>query len=182
MVTSNVPVLRTLDLSNLDEVKRSELQISLYALQNEGGANKTLHEALYLYSLITNKGRQSGSSFSSLFDDRTDAANAYSKHTNDDNIDIIDMIDDYSSVSVSLSVPAIIPSESTVASAFFNPEEGMEEDISDMQGGDLRSRDGSIHDLSVDMPSDFEAALEFTSLFISFSHFLYYQGTYTGDF
>ena len=155
----NVPVLRTLDLSNLDEVKRSELQISLYALQNEGGANKTLHEALYLYSLITNKGRQSGSSFSSLFDDRTDAANAYSKHTNDDNIDIIDMIDDYSSVSVSLSVPAIIPSESTVASAFFNPEEGMEEDISDMQGGDLRSRDGSIHDLSVDMPSDFEGNL-----------------------
>ena len=155
----NVPVLRTLDLSNLDEVKRAELQIGLYALQNEGGANKTLHEALYLYSLITNKGRQSGSSFSSLFDDRTDAVAGYSSHTKDDNIDLIDMIDEYSSVSVSLSVPAMIPKVSTVASAFFNPEESMEEDVSDMQGGDLRAKDGSIHDLSTDMPSDFDGNL-----------------------
>lgn len=73
-----IEIIRTLDLNKMDETRRAILELGLNQLRDSDNIkHKVLHDALFFYSLITNKGARGSKSFSSLFGLKTPVYSEY---------------------------------------------------------------------------------------------------------
>ena len=159
----STPIIKTLSLSNMDPVKLTEMQLGLYKLQDTGYTNAELHDAVFLYSLITSKGRQSQTSFFSLFDLRTKAMESYSNFTKDDDYLLSDNLESLSGIPTQLGVPSLIEEISTAPQIIRGNDEDAEEfryeDEEGYSAGGMYSKSGSRFDSLVSIPNKVDGNL-----------------------
>lgn len=103
-------IIRMNDLRNISPNKRLQIELGLKQLREQ---NKELHEALYVYNLILNKGGRNKKSFASLFGNEEDSiSKMYNDHLNKlkkEKTTIINIIQDTIGwESTLLSIPSLI--------------------------------------------------------------------------
>jgi hypothetical protein len=147
--------IRTLDLNNLTDTKKAKLRLGLKQLKNLGLEYEQLHNALFLYSLILNKGSRGKTSFSALFDLETDAFRNYIEFLNNTVAsDLMNPILNMGNLAVSLNVPSSIPEIDTVPKAISS--DLYEEDFMDEVEYTTKkiNKNASVEDRFYSLPSN----------------------------